>query len=186
MRRLTTVPLRVPVLLVWFVVLWESLWGNFTFANLLSGVAVSIGLVILVRLPGADLRSYGARRVRPIRTLWFLAYFVVQVVQANVQLAWEVVTPKNTIEPGILGIPIRDCSDALVTLIANAFTLTPGSLTIEVLEDPTVIYVHVLHLNDPDKVRRDLMRLAEIAVKAFGTPAALEQFRTASVGEGSR
>jgi multicomponent Na+:H+ antiporter subunit E len=186
MRRLTGVSLRVPVLLVWFVVLWESLWGNFTVANLLSGVAVSIGLVLLVRLPGASLRSYGAGRVRPIRTLWFLVFFVVKVVQANVSLAWEVVTPRNTIEPGILGIPIRDCSDALVTLIANAFTLTPGSLTIEVLEDPTVIYVHVLHLNDPEKVRRDLLHLAEMAVRAFGTADALAQFRTAPVGEAPR
>lgn len=185
MRRLTSVSLRVPVLLVWFVVLWESLWGNFTFANLLSGVAVSIGLVLIVRLPGASLRSYGAGRVRPFRTLWFLVFFVVKVVQANVLLAWEVVTPRNTIEPGILGIPIRDCSDALVTLIANAFTLTPGSLTIEVLEDPTVIYVHVLHLHDPEKVRGDLMRLAELAVKAFGTTDALAQFGTASAGSPS-
>lgn len=171
--------LRVPVLLVWFVVLWESLWGNFTFANLLSGMAVSIGLVILVKLPDADLRSYGGGRVRPFRALWFLVFFVVKVVQANVILAWEVVTPRNSIEPGIIGVPIRDCSDALVTLIANAFTLTPGSLTIEVLEEPTVIYVHVLHFNDPEKARRDLFRLAEMAVRAFGTTAALEQFRAA-------
>lgn len=178
MRRISSLSFRVPVLLVWFVVLWESLWGNFTFANLLSGVLVSIGLVILVKLPDADLRSYGGARVRPFRALWFLCYFLVKVVQANVLLAWEVVTPRNTIEPGIIGVPIRDCSDALVTLIANSFTLTPGSVTIEVLEDPTVIYVHVLHLNDPEQVRRDLWRLAELAVRAFGTTAALEQFRS--------
>jgi multicomponent Na+:H+ antiporter subunit E len=182
-KRLTTLSLRVPVLLVWFVVLWESLWGNFTFANLFSGVVVSIGLVLLVRLPDADLRSYRGGRVRPVRAAIFLVYFVVKVVQANVALAWEVVTPRNTIEPGILGIPIRDCSDALVTLIANAFTLTPGSLTIEVLEDPTVIYVHVLHLNDPERVRADLFRLAEMAVKAFGTTEALAQFRPSPTTE---
>jgi multicomponent Na+:H+ antiporter subunit E len=175
--------LRVPVLLIWFVVLWESLWGRFSFANLLSGVFVSIGLVLLVRLPDTPFRSYGRARIRPLRTLWFGVFFVFKVVQANVLLAWEVVTPRNTIKPGILGIRVRDCSDALITLIANSFTLTPGSLTIEVTQgrtesDPVTIYVHVLHLNDPAKVRADLMQLAELAVRAFGTEQALEQFRT--------
>jgi multicomponent Na+:H+ antiporter subunit E len=174
---------RVPVLLIWFVVLWESLWGRFSFANLLSGVLVSIGLVLLVRLPDTPFRSYGGARIRPLRTIWYGIYFVFKVVQANVLLAWEVVTPRNTIKPGILGIRLRDCSDALITLIANSFTLTPGSLTIEVTPgddttDPDTIYVHVLHLNDPAKVRADLMHLAELAVRAFGTEQALEQFRT--------
>jgi multicomponent Na+:H+ antiporter subunit E len=183
MSRFGGTSLRVPVLLVWFVVLWEALWGNFTFANLFSGILVSIGLVLLVKLPGGDIRSYGATRIRPVRALWFGIFFIFKVVQANVLLAWEVVTPRNTIRPGILGIELHDCSDALVTLVANAFTLTPGSLTIEVLRHPTTIYVHVLHLNDPDKVRADLYQLAEMAVRAFGTDQALEQFR--SVGGAS-
>lgn len=187
--RLRPPSLRVPVLLVWFVVLWESLWGRFTWANLLSGVLVSVGLVLLVKLPDSNFTSYGATRIRPVRSLWFLAYFLVKVVQANVILAWEVVTPGNTIEPGILAIPLRDCSDALVTLIANAFTLTPGSLSIEVTRDSgtndggaATIYVHVLHLHDPEQVRDDLYRLAELAVRAFGTPDALDQFRTRQPG----
>jgi hypothetical protein len=52
-----------------------------------------------------------------------------------------------------------------------------------VLEDPTVIYVHVLHLNDPERVRADLFRLAEMAVKAFGTTEALAQFRPSPTTE---
>lgn len=182
MSRLRGASLRVPVLLIWFVVLWESLWGRFSVANLLSGILVSIGLVLVVRLPDTPFRSYGGARIRPLRTVWFGIFFVFKVVQANVLLAWEVVTPRNTIKPGILGVPLRDCSDAMVTLIANSFTLTPGSLTIEVIRgrletDPVTIYVHVLHLNDPSKVRADLMKLAELAVRAFGTDRALEQFR---------
>ncbi len=168
--------LRVPVLLVWFAVLWVALWGQITLANVLSGVAVSIAVVLLARLPDTDIRSYGVARFRPLRSLWFLVYFVAKLFQANVMLAWEVLTPRNTINPGIIGVRLRDCSDALVTLIANAFTLTPGSLTIEVTRDPTVIYVHVLHLNDPDRVRSDLVHLARLAVQAFGPAEALVQF----------
>lgn len=179
---------RVPVLLLWFVVLWESLWGRFTLANLLSGVVVSLALVLLVRLPDASLRSYGVRRFRPLWALWFVAYFAVKVVQANVVLAWEIVTPGDRTEPGIIGVPLPDVSDAVVTLIANAFTLTPGSLTIDVAQDPTVVYVHVLHLHEPEKVRAELLHFAAIAVRAFGTDEAIAEFGGASSrrSEGAR
>jgi multicomponent Na+:H+ antiporter subunit E len=175
--RLTGRSLRVPVLLIWFVVLWESLWGSFTFANLLSGVLVSLGLVLLVRLPDTPFESYAGARIRPLRTLRFAAYFVYKLVEANLVLAWEVVTPRNSIEPGIIGVPLHHCSDALVTLIANSFTLTPGSVTIEVRRgEPVVVYVHVLHLHDIDEVRSNLLKLAELAVRAFGTEQAIAQF----------
>lgn len=169
---------RVPVLLVWFVVLWVSLWGQLTAANLLSGIAVAIGVVVVTRLPSAGRTAYAGVRIRPVRSLVFAGYFLAKVVQANVSLAWEVVTPTNTIAQGIIGITVRDCSDALVTLIANSYTLTPGSLTIEVERhgDASTIYLHVLHLADRDEVRLELIRLAHLAVRAFGTDAALAQF----------
>ena len=182
------IPWRIPVLLVWFVVLWESLWGRFTLANLLSGVVVSLALVLVVRLPDASLRSYGVRRIRPIRALWFVVYFLIKVVQANVVLAWEIITPGDRTEPGIIGVPLPDVSDAVVTLIANAFTLTPGSLTIEVTQDPTVVYVHVLHLHEPEKVRAEMLHFAAIAVRAFGSDEAIAQLGAAASrrSEGAR
>ncbi len=169
-------PARNLVLIGWFVVLWSALWGSFTWANVLGGVAVAVGVLTLARLPETGLESRGAVRIRPLWALWFLIYFAVKVMQSNVMLAWEVVTPRNSIKPGILALDLRDCSDAMVTLIANALTLTPGSLTIEVRRSPTTIYVHVLHLHDPERVRAEMTALAKVAIRAFGTAEALAQF----------
>lgn len=163
---------RVVVLVVWFVVLWCALWDEFTVANVVSGIVVAIGLVLLIRLPAAG-AWLGPARVRPVRVVGFFLYFLLQVVRSNVILARDVITPGSNIAPGIIGVPLRDCSDALVTLVANAFTLTPGSITIEVSRDPTVIYVHVLYLSDVEDARAELLRLAELAVRAFGTEAAI-------------
>lgn len=170
-------PGRVLALVVWFVVLWCALWGEFTAANIVSGVVVAVGLVVLVRLPASADARFGPGRIRPLRALWFLLFFLVQVVRSNLVLARDIVTPGDSTAPGIIGIPLDGCSDAVVTLVANTFTLTPGSLTIEVTRHPTVIYVHVLYLHDVDAVRSDLLHFAELAVRAFGTESALAQFR---------
>jgi multicomponent Na+:H+ antiporter subunit E len=59
--------------------------------------------------------------------------------------------------------------------VANVITLTPGTVTIEVEDSPPVLYVHVLHLHDLEAVRRDLLRIEEFSVRAFGSPAARAQ-----------
>lgn len=174
-------PARNLVLIGWFVLLWSALWGSFTWANLLGGVAVAVGVLSVARLPMTGLEAQGSVRIRPLWALWFLIYFAVKVVQSNVMLAWEVVTPRNSIKTGILALDLRDCSDAVVTLIANALTLTPGSLTIEVRRRPTTIYVHVLHLHNPERVRAEMTALAKLAIRAFGTTEALTQFSDAGV-----
>jgi multicomponent Na+:H+ antiporter subunit E len=61
----------------------------------------------------------------------------------------------------------------VVTLIADAITLTPGTLTLEVVADPLTLYVHVLDGRDLEAVRREVRRLEVLAVRAFGDAEAL-------------
>ena len=45
-------------------------------------------------------------------------------------------------------------------------------MPLELTQDPTVLYVHVLHLRDVEAVRRDILRLTDLAVRAFGSAEA--------------
>jgi multicomponent Na+:H+ antiporter subunit E len=160
MRR--TVPLAV-----WLVLVWVALWGELTVANVLGGAAVALALI--AAFPTAGPRS--GLPVRLLPALRFAGYFVVKLVEANVVVAWEVVTPRNRINEGIVQVPLRQASDALTTLVANAVTLTPGTLTLEVERAPggiCVLSVHVLHLHSVEAVRRDILTLEYLAVQAFG------------------
>jgi multicomponent Na+:H+ antiporter subunit E len=54
--------------------------------------------------------------------------------------------------------------------VADAVTLTPGTLTVEVRREPVpVLYVHVLHLRAVEDVRADVHRLRDLAERAFGS-----------------
>jgi multicomponent Na+:H+ antiporter subunit E len=152
----------------WLVAVWLLLWGTVTAANILSGVAVA-ALVITV----AGRRRATPVIVRPLAALRLAGHFAVHLVAATAYVAWEVVTPRNRIRTGIVAVPLHGCSDAVATLIADVISLTPGTLTVEVDPDPLTLYVHVLHLRDVERVRRDVRRIEVLAVRAFGSAEAL-------------
>ena len=152
----------------WLLVVWLALWGTVTAANVISGLAVAAA-VQLIPLPARDLRF----RFRPLRVLHFLAHFAWELVRASVVVAREVATPRDRIRTGVVAVPLRGASDALVTLVADAVTLTPGTLTLEARRDPPTLYVHVLHLDDVEEVRRSIRRTEVLAVRAFGSPSAV-------------
>ncbi|MBA3955231.1 MAG: Na+/H+ antiporter subunit E [Acidimicrobiia bacterium] len=155
----------------WLVVVWVALWGDVSAANVVSGVVVSA--VLLTFFPLGLATRPG--RFRPLWVLRLLGYFSWKLVEANAVVAWEVVTPRNRINEGIVAVPVTGASDVLVSVVANAISLTPGTLTIEVATDPNVLYVHVLHLHDIDAVRRDVTRLERSVLRAFGTDEAVAE-----------
>jgi len=156
-----------PLRFVLLVVVWVVLWSELSVANVASGAVVA-GLVIA----GFDTWRPGQLVFRPIRAARFVAYFVYKLVEASFVVARTVITPQNRIRAGIVAVPLSGCTDAVATLIADAITLTPGTLTLEVRRDPLTLYVHVLHLRDVDQVRRDVRNLELLAVGAFGSAEA--------------
>jgi multicomponent Na+:H+ antiporter subunit E len=154
----------------WLVAMWIALWGEVTVANVVGGILAATAVLATYRVAARPTPAYA---IRPLAALRFLGYFLVKLFEANLILAWEVVTPRNKINEGIVAVPIRGCSDGLITLVANSITLTPGTVTLEVSREPAVLYVHVLHLRDVDEVRRDVQHLEDLVVRAFGSPEAI-------------
>lgn len=150
----------------WLTLVWMALWDDFSFANLLNGALVAVALL-------AVFPAQGPRHelsLRPLAALRFLAYFGWELVKANAVVAWQVVRPGVRLTEGVVAVPVRGPSEAIVTLVANAITLTPGTLTLEVDRDDagTVLYVHVLQLTDAEAIRRDVRELEDRAIAAFG------------------
>jgi len=165
---------RVSGVLLWITVLWVLLWGNLSVANVVSGLTVAVVVLAVARLPRTS-SGVSRSRLAPLAALHFAGFFLYKLFEANIFLAWEIVTPKNRINTGIVEVPLRTESNVATMIVANVITLTPGSLVIEAIGSPPVLYVNVLHLHDLDRVRRDLLRIEELSVRAFGSAVARRQ-----------
>jgi multicomponent Na+:H+ antiporter subunit E len=175
-------------LVVWLVALWQLLWRDVSVANLASGV-VAAGLVTTVRPGGPSLAA--GHRVRPLHLLSFLSYFAWLLVVSNLVVAREVVTRRDHIRSGIVAVPLGDSSELVTTVLADAITLTPGTLSVDVRHAPPRLFVHVLHVRDVEGVRRDILRLQRLVLRAMGPASSLDRPdrrvpRVPSIGPGGR
>ena len=151
------------------VLTWVTLWSDISWANLLSGLIVATVVVFAF-----DTWQAGTLVLRPLAAARFAAYFSYKLVESSVVVAKAVLSPQGSVHTGIVAVPLTGCSDALATLVADAISLTPGTLTLEVRRDPLTLYVHALDVRDVDQVRADVRRLEVLAVQAFGSAEALE------------
>lgn len=167
---------RASGILVWITVLWLGLWHDVSVANVLSGLAVGAAVLLIAgQSPLLDRDDRDRLRVSPLRTLHFAGFVLYKLIEANLFLAWEILTPENDINVGVVAVPLRTESRVAAMVVANVITLTPGTITIESLGSPPVLYVNVMHLHDLDEVRRDLLHIEELSVRAFGSLASREQ-----------
>ncbi len=153
----------------WLVVVWVLLWGSVTPANVLGGLAV--GLVLLVLLPLPAVASPGI--VRPLALLRFVGFFVVDLVRSSLEVAALVLRPRLRLHSAVVAVQVRGASDQLLTLLANAISLTPGTLTLEVDRPRSTLYVHVIDVGEGpggvEQARAEMLHLERLAILAVGS-----------------
>ena len=151
--------------------MWVGLWGSVSVANVLGGLAVA--LVLLATLPLPDVPARGI--LRPLAVLRFLGAFAVDLVRASGQVIVLVLRPRKELRQAVVAVEVVGASDQLLTLLGNAISLTPGTLTLEVDRERRILYVHLLQLaSDRDaveRVRRDILRVEQRAIDAIGSAA---------------
>ncbi len=149
--------------------LWLLLWGRITPANVVGGALV-IAFVIWVAPAGPTvLDASDPGRFHPIAALVFALVFLKELVLATGQVAVLVVVP-NRVHSGVIRVQLSVRSPRIATVVANAVTLTPGTMTIddEFTDDGIVLYVHALDATDPVAVREGVKKLEQLAVRSFG------------------
>jgi multicomponent Na+:H+ antiporter subunit E len=137
---------------VFLTLVWVALTGDVSSVNIGVGLVVSYAILwMLSRVSG---QTEYFERVSNVAA--FVMYFLWQLVKANVEVAFDIITPKHRMHPAVLAVPLDVKGDEAITLLANAVSLTPGSLSLDVSKDHSVLYVHVMYARDREAVRQAL------------------------------
>ncbi|MEQ8770011.1 MAG: Na+/H+ antiporter subunit E [Phycisphaerales bacterium] len=133
--------------------LWASIIGPLSLPNLAVGFV--LGYLVLRVVAG---RGEQSRYVRSVLATIRLAVFTVfALIVANIRVARYTVSSIGSLQPAVLSVPLDPgVTDAEVTLLSILVTLTPGTLTLDVIGKNEAMLVHFMHVEDPAESVRDI------------------------------
>lgn len=87
-----------------------------------------------------------------------IVFFTKELLVANLRVAYDVVTPITYMRPCIVAMPLDAKTDFEITILACMISLTPGTLSIALSDDKSVLFVHAITFKkmDPEAIKRDL------------------------------
>lgn len=126
---------------------WVALTGSIAFLNFLFGFVISFAILWVITVNRRETKYF---KILP-KFVAFIFFFLYELVKANLQVAYGVITPKFFMTPGIVRVPLDAKTDIEITLLANLISLTPGTLSLDVSDDRTVLYVHSMYISDKEE-----------------------------------
>ena len=126
--------------------IWTLLTGDFHWYNFILGFVLSLIFLWVTDHSNKTTRYFWYFP----KVISFLFFFIYELTKANIQVAYEVITPTHNMKPGIVKIPLDLETDVEITLLASLITLTPGTLSLDVSKDKKVLYVHSMYVHDRD------------------------------------
>jgi multicomponent Na+:H+ antiporter subunit E len=112
------------------------------------------------------------RLVNPRSWFWAFVYLFVlayYVIKGGLDVSYRVLHPRMPIKPGIIKVKSVLQTETGRSVLANSITLTPGTLTIDVMDDGT-FYIHwlnVLSLDEEEAAKEVLRRFEWFIQRIF-------------------
>jgi multicomponent Na+:H+ antiporter subunit E len=155
-------------LLVALVVLWVFLWDQVTVLTVVTGVLLAVGVTRALYLPPVLLSG----RFNVWRGLLLGLRMTYDVTIASLQVAGLALNPRWQPMNSIIAVQLLTRSDLVTTLTAEAISVVPGTVVVDIDRERGLLYLHALGTRthaDIDRVRRDVLGTEERIVLAIGT-----------------
>lgn len=147
-------PLLTLILTITWVLLQNELTAGMLVFGFILGILIPWGTSIW--WPDTP------KSFRVIRMIRYSFVVVWDIIVANLQVAWIVLTvPANKLKPAWIVVPLRLRQPEAITMLAGTITLTPGTVSADLSDQGSCLLVHVLHTDDPDGIRDDIINRYE-------------------------
>lgn len=153
----------------WLTLVWVLLWGSFTLLTVVGGVLVGVVVTAVWRAGPVEHRL----PLRPLPLLRLVGFLAADLVASSAVVTWQTVRYGPQARGAVLELPLLSTSDRVVALVAAAYTLSPGTLVLQIdlLEGRWYIYViGPRDATDAERARRAALGIQRRVLAAVGTP----------------
>lgn len=159
-------PPRISILLFLFtLIIWVMLWGEVTFANVLSGILVATLLNLAMPIPpnsALDINFGGMVRL--------FGSWTIDFVKASISVSWLAIRRADPPPTAIIKVPMRTNDDISLTTAMALINLQPGGIIVDIDKREKTLTMHILDASSTGKVAEQINQLTRIerrVIRAF-------------------
>ena len=141
-----------PMLSFTVLAFWVLMSDSFTLGQILLGLVLGVVVPLFAARLDREFARIGSLRPIPklvCVTLW-------DILVSNIRVAIQVLGPERRIHPGFIWLPLDIANIHGIAALTSLITLTPGTVSSALSDDRRYLLVHVLHLDDPDELIRQI------------------------------
>jgi len=110
--------------------------------------------------------------MKVFRTLYYIihlaGYYLVKLLTANLYIAWDIITPRMRINPGVIEVETGTKKDLGLLLLSNLVSMTPGTLSIDIDPSKEKLQVHLLYMDRREETLKEIEKIRELTNKITG------------------
>jgi len=149
-------------------IVWYGFTTTFALPELITGIIVSFAVTMIT---AKVMNCCGLDILLPNKLFYILKYvvvFVMALLKANFDVARRVVSPSLPINPGIVEFETKLDNEFAKMVLANSITLTPGTLTVDLIGNRYFIHWIDVETEDPEKAHAAIAKdFEDILLKIF-------------------
>lgn len=152
----------------WLTLVWVLLWGTFTPLSIVGGVLVAVAVIGAFRFPPAEAHL----PFRPLTLLGLVGYLIYDMVVSGAEVSWQTLRHGPAARGAVFAVPLLTGSDRVAAVIANALSLSPGAMALQIDHAHGLWFVYSLGPRDAAGVERSRRRALDMqrrVIAALGT-----------------
>lgn len=131
---------------------WGAVTGSFTLVNLAFGFVIAAAALWIIR----EQFDTSAYITRAVKVTGLILMFLRELFISASRVAIIVLKPASSYQPGFIAFPLTTDRAPEIALLANMITLTPGTLSVDVSEDKSTLFIHCIDVPDTEALKRDI------------------------------
>jgi multicomponent Na+:H+ antiporter subunit E len=143
---------RTLLINILLALVWGAVTGSFALLNLVFGFVIAAIALWIIR-EQFDTAAYIRRAVK---VTGLILTFLKELFISAFRVAVIVLKPTSSYQPGFIAFPLTTDRNAEIALLANMLTLTPGTLSVDVSDDKTTLFIHCLDVPDTEALKQDI------------------------------
>ncbi|MDO5511677.1 Na+/H+ antiporter subunit E [Corynebacterium sp.] len=148
-----------PWFIVWITLMWCLLMGEFTWANLISGLLV--GSLIVFGLPLPAMPITGLSVNWGLLIVHMLGWFK-DLAVASVKVAWLALRPAGPPKSAIVKVPMRVSNELVLSFATVLYNLQPGGAVCDIDIANRTWTVHLLDADNERALAREIETIATL------------------------